>query len=214
MWSYDDIEIDDEKVDFLDLLLFRWGARLHYAPYVKPTSTGVPLSTLSVHPGHVHIMWMKSRIGTFARRSSTHKIFVDARSQFIARLQKFNMPGPVIKQLAQYDPYLDAIVRQSLSSTPLAGSPAPARGVTAFNEDREGRETTFWVPLPFHPLWSRANFGGILREATEAPHMRQLLLVSAGYDSDHGQRFVFRVAWKIQGASFAASIRRLNFELT
>jgi hypothetical protein len=99
-------EISQFAMVHLDTELYKLPgcSTLKYRPHFKPSSLGVPLSCSSHHPPHTHISWTKSEIVRLCRLSSTREDFNDAKSTFLARMEKFNMDARIISKLRIFDP--------------------------------------------------------------------------------------------------------------
>ena len=95
--------VSSESVVHLDTELCkgpRWKTmrKLDSRTHTKPSSLGVPLSTLSSHPKWVHNWWPRGEIRRFARRSTQHKEFIKTRDRFIERIEKYNYDEIVINK--------------------------------------------------------------------------------------------------------------------
>ena len=90
----------------LDLEITRYTAedgcckyKIGYKPHFKPTSLGVPLSTASSHPWHVHASWPFAQIKRLHSLSGSHVSFTYAKHVLVRRLHDNFEPSTLIKAL-------------------------------------------------------------------------------------------------------------------
>ena len=182
-----------------------------FRPFVKPSSTGVPLSVTSSHPDHVHRMWTRSRVAVLAKMSSHYLCFSGAKEDFLRRLRKFHFPLDIVRELEGLHSFTDRRVSALLASySPrLRHRDRPSSFVLCSN--RAGEESCFWIPLPWHSVFRQAGFSRIIKTMTEEPLFGDLLLQADGRRcNDPETRIQLRIAWMLRSQSFMASIRDLN----
>ena len=208
MWRYDGLETHRNEMTFLNVKVYRVRNYLHYRPFVKPSSSGVPLSACSAHPNHVHAMWTIGRLGVLAAHSSSFFGFEAARANFIKRLKYFNFPRALTKHLEKEDPYTRGRVRDILAFPSETRAPVP--WCSFLNRTRLGEFSPFWIPIPWHPCWFRAGFNSVIRTLTSGPVWRQLLFSGTGETRESGQQISLLISWQLRSECCLASIRKIN----
>jgi hypothetical protein len=99
-----------ESAAFLDMYIYKSGSfmstgALSFRPYIKETQQKVPLSYLSMHPMHIHSAWPLSEASRLFRRSSTWHIYVEARNQFVSKLEANYIHIDVIQKIKEWIPF-------------------------------------------------------------------------------------------------------------
>ena len=134
---------------------------LSFRPYIKDTQQKVPLSQLSLHPGHVHDAWPVAETARLFRRSSSWHAYIEARNLFICKLQANYIHIDVIKKIKEWIPF----------------KPNPRK-----------RNQCTWVVLPFCPAvggfqrivdivrlrWQHASFDLPIQVSHNMRHTRSL----------------------------------------
>jgi len=123
-------EINSHEIHFLDVRIFRSGRRFGTEMAFKPTNLGIPLSTQSAHPVHVHVSWPVARIRSIARLSSSRCVAEKAKQILISRFTAFGTPQCIIDKIVATDPW---------------GSPR--------RQQRCDNSDVLWFPVRFHPGW-------------------------------------------------------------
>ena len=81
------------EVQFLEVKVWKSGARYHTVPCPKPTSLGIPLDVTSAHPPQVHLSWP---VGTISRVQglSTHREHAESvKATLVNRFRKHHAPS-------------------------------------------------------------------------------------------------------------------------
>ena len=91
---------DREQMQYLGLMCRKQGNRIVTEPYIKPTNLGIPLSTQSCHPVHVHSSWPKAVIQRLSSLSSTAAAAEAANSQIVQRFQRYHANPALVSLLA------------------------------------------------------------------------------------------------------------------
>ena len=89
----------DSEVQFLEVKVWKSGARYHTVPCPKPTSLGIPLDVTSAHPAQVHLSWP---VGTISRVQglSTHREHAEsAKATLVNRFRRHHAPSFLIELL-------------------------------------------------------------------------------------------------------------------
>ena len=89
----------DSEVQFLEVKVWKSGARYHTVPCPKPTSLGIPLDVTSAHPPQVHLSWP---VGTISRVQglSTHREHAEsAKATLVNRFRRHHAPSFLIELL-------------------------------------------------------------------------------------------------------------------
>ena len=165
------------RVTFLDLEITanHTSGRLDFRPFVKPTSLGIPLSDTSAHAPTVHLSWPLAYARRLSLCSSTSSAFGDAKSVFVRRLRRHLANERVVAAVSQWKP--------SLRPTTTRADPA--------------RDSVFWVPLPYHPLWARTKLDRFLHDFFSSPAIVGLwALANSAHRPGPPPRFpTLRIAW-------------------
>lgn len=112
--------------------MFKKGTSFSTEPIFKNTSFTVPLNPSSAHHKSVH-RWPLQMIGMLRSLSSEQEYFEKARTEL---LRRFRIAGTSSRLL------------QMLASAPALGRPRRSHHQTEVGDTR-------WIPLRFHPVWSR-----------------------------------------------------------
>ena len=136
------------------------------------------------------VTWCRARLGTLAKHSSSYGDWARSRSAFIDRLRTFNVDPAVVEAVeASGDHFTAREVRHAL---PPLRQPVPSGAALGYLSG------TFWVPVPYHPLWRAAGFNRILKDMCSEPQWRQMLLAAGKKTCDSGELLDFRVAWQLR----------------
>ena len=164
MFEVDEWEASMTDAPFLDTTIFKGDDnhithRLSHKPKWKQTSLGVPLALSSIHHPSVHMSWMQGEIRRLARLSSTYEYFEFAKQTFLDRLCSFHMPSRVVETLRDYDPYMQAVMRQCLGCTRLPTT----------------KVQKLVMVLPFHRNLHKAGINKVLAEFMQNRRLQDLL---------------------------------------
>ena len=153
---------------------------LDYRPHFKESHFERPLSHLSAHPRHVHHLWPINNLRRLARRCSSRQEFLYARHLFLKRMKTFRAANSVLERLGRYDPWF-----------------APERRSPPCVAGSRTNDGTIWMRFPFSLVWSRAGISRAIRDFTESPFGKHMLLEAWG-------RIVnldLRIAWRLTSPS-------------
>lgn len=128
-------DINDQRVTFLDLEVYKGQASWKARPFIKPTNLGIPLSTSSSHPRSIHLSWPKGvlrRLATLCDSQGdmdkVHRIFTERLHQF------FHHPKVVIQ--------VSAMELQPSRARTRRGNMVGTR-----------EKTPMWCVIPYHPAF-------------------------------------------------------------
>lgn len=164
--------------------------RVGFQPHFKPTSLGVPLSTASSHPWHVHASWPFSQIKRLHRLSGSRVCFSKAKHAFISRLQDNFEPSTLIKALCEYIPPIRNLRWEECAPEPEADSV---------------HSRVLWMVVPYHFVWEAACLAKQANEFLHSTEAKTLWMKAWGTTP------VFRIgmAWKVTAPSVASFFKRL-----
>ena len=178
------LEEHGSSVPFLDASVSIEKGRICTQPYIKPNAAfNVPLCPTSGQAPHVHLTWPRARL------SNLLKLAADAKGRDLARSTFWS------KFDANCIPVLPSLLENS-------GQAAPVRSRTG--TDRQ----TLWLPLPYHPVWSRKITSTVARLNNEP--MQQALYQTAYASSKSKPRPMpyIRIAWKNGGDQHMSLIKK------
>lgn len=157
-----------QRVDMLDLHIFREGHRLHWRPIIK--SGGMPLTVSSAHAAAVHASWPVSVMRSLSSRCSKDDDLRIAQAALLDRFRDSLAP----KWL------LDRLVR--CMNEPVACKPKVANN-----------RVDLWCPIGWHPCWHNAGIEKVLLEFNRDPILSRLYCFS--FEKAFSPPRV-RLAWK------------------
>ena len=173
-----------------------------YRIHFKKTSLGVPLGMDSSHPQYIHESWMKAELTRIARNSSGYGQWTLGRRIFFDRLRNHRVPENVLARLEAFEPRVEQAVRRSLGD-PLSRAIPQVPATPPAAED-------WWLPLPFHPLWSLSGLQLSLDEFCSSLFWRSERAQAYGLDRMPREFIRIRVAWRLIGAPHSQSVRWLR----
>jgi hypothetical protein len=146
----------------LDTMIFIEDSKLCHKPHFKPTSLGVPLSVGSCHSPQVHLGWTKAELNRMSTLSSSHEIFLYAKSTFLERLVNFKFPRCIIDSLKLHDPYISRLIRNCVG---IDANRLHCANLHLHVQQPQG----LILKLPFcHELYS-CRIGSVARKFMEGP---------------------------------------------
>ena len=174
------LEEHGSSVPFLDASVSIEKGRISTQPYIKPNAAfNVPLCPTSGQAPHVHLTWPRARLSNLLKLAADAKGRDLARSTFWSKFDANCIP-----------------VLPSLSET---------SGQTKAGQVRAGTDRrTLWLPLPYHPVWSRKITSTVARLNNEP---MQKSLYQAAYSSSRQMRNI-RIAWKNGGDQHMSLIKK------
>lgn len=99
-------EVSSSHTHFLDISITKSVPKLTFGVHFKATAQNVPLSSWSCHPQSIHESWPLAEFGRFARISSSHTNFLQAKKKFMGRLRFWFANHDILHSLERHDPYL------------------------------------------------------------------------------------------------------------
>ena len=164
--------------------------RVGFKPHFKPTSLGVPLSSSSSHPWHVHVSWPFAQIQRFHSLSDSHVSFTNAKHVFVRRLHDNFEPSPLIKALCDFIPPNRLVGRREHVS-------------------EQGRHTlhsrVLWMVLPYHFVWEAACLAKVANKFLHSPEA-QILWAKAWGKTPECR---IGLAWKVTSPPLATLFKSL-----
>ena len=170
------VERVSPTVDFLDVSLKlvetpSGHMTVSHEIFRKPTSCGVPLAGDSTHPPHVLKNWPIAQAARFRTLSSCALTFRRHVNDLLKQLQSVS---------------IDPECEQTLLTMPFFRSTPSGRNV-------EPKGKTFWLVLPYHPVWHRAGFGAELNRNLEV-FRHALCAIPGGAIFENAK---IRISWSI-----------------
>ena len=175
-----------QRVEFFDFALLKSDffikhGILDYEPVLR--DKGPLLSYVSCHPARLHFAWPIAYVQRLHRRSSRLDHFFRARAHFEARLRAHGVPECIIDYVIDNTDYY--VPHHKLN-----------------NVKRPALQTSRFLVLPFHPLWSHAKLSAVAGSFSKDPdHCRLLQEAFRSHDP-----FLVAVSWKLMSAPLGSTL--------
>ena len=163
---------ETQEVKFLQfrILLCADTRTVRVVPHSK--SVAIPLSPLSAHPPSTE-NWPLAHLRCMCRLASDEKAAEETKQEILTRFLQSSAPQELI---------------QRMSAIPAWRSPQNKR------KNQNGLRKTWWLPMPWHPVWKFAKFGKVIRDMSSPD--RLVLLQRAFGIADPAQVPEVRLAWR------------------
>ena len=126
-------------ITFLDVQLFidLKAGIINYCPHLKPTALRSVLSIYSGHPSHVHGAWLKAYMLRIRKRASSVEWYVSFKDFILQKLCEAGVDRTLLAELDEQCKFT---------------YPVP---ITSSGTLKKQRKSSFWLVLPFHPVWHK-----------------------------------------------------------
>ena len=164
---------ETQELKFLQfrILLCADTRKVRVVPHSK--SVAIPLSPLSAHPPSTE-NWPLAHLRCMCRLASDEKAAEETKQEILTRFLQSSTPQELF---------------QRMSAVPAWRSPQ-----NKTKRRNEVRQKTWWLPMPWHPVWKFAKFGKVIRDMSSPD--RLVLLQRAFGITDPAQVPEVRLAWR------------------